>query len=635
MSLILFALAMLAIMIMVALVIDLSTVRNTHQNNKLTADVATEAGAQALATDGYARPWRGVCAALAYLKTNQPSLSFTVTYKDGAGTAVSGNPCVSLAAQECVASTPTTWAWIQATSGSVVANIKSGYVTPDADFPEDATSYSGDNGVATRGGCDQLAVIVEKTDPALFGRAVGATSFASKSRSVGRVKIQDGKDGVPAFLMLERRACQVLSESVGVGGGSGIIVEPASATEPGIIHVDSNGLGTCNGTTEGNYTVYSGGIGSNPGIIAKPAGATPGILELAALPGNVAHAVSTASGVSPAGTPGGVSSRKPIDDKYNPSTAPTISNLHATAAVDANRSIAPAGYTTVSTCNNDAAPHAETLIFVNCPGGYSPTNVTFSAATDVIFNGPVFVPNNSKLFMPAATRIVVGGTASRGLEVAGGGLLGINSVTPFADTDAAAGAACTGREGQAWPTTTKLLIFGGNGSGAGEGGLNIGGRAALCQTFVYLAGPKSNANYARQAITDGSYDPSCLPAKPCANTSNAITNAHLIVSGLLRWSAPNQLAVQPAPGSVGVEDLALWTETPTKSEVKSGGNLQARGVHFLPNSRLEMRAPSSATPQDAQFISLSLKLFQGTLQMKPTPQNAVVIPVLAGVGLVR
>ena len=89
-------------------------------------------------------------------------------------------------------------------------------------------------------------------------------------------------------------------------------------------------------------------------------------------------------------------------------------------------------------------------------------------------------------------------------------------------------------------------------------------------------------------------------------------------------------------GSVGLEDLALWTETWSTTEMKSGAAvLRAKGVFFLPNSRAEMRAPAAAIPQDAQFIARTLRLLQGSLRMQPTPANAVRIPVLTGLGLVR
>ena len=643
MTIVLFALAMAAMLVMVALVIDMSDLRNTRQSNKLIADVAAAAGAQSLAPDNDPKPWRGVCKALTYLKANQRSKTFVVTYLDGSGNAVGGNPCTDRLAQVCVASTPTTWAWIRATSGALVADIRSGYTTPDAAFPEDATAYASDNGVALLGGCDQLAVIVANQDAALFGGIARQTSYASKSRSVARVALGTANEGVPAFIMLERKRCDVLSQFVGTGGGSGISVEPASSTQPGVIHLDSSGTdSSCTGGGgSGSYTLYSSTIGSSAGVIAKPAGLTPGVISLRALAMSSPNAWSSASGVSPTPTPGLLVSRKVVDDKYNPGSpyTATISALHAASYIDATRTVAPTGgWTRVAACSNQFGTMTGAKIFVDCPGGYSPGGVTFSGATEVIFNGPVQIKNGAFLYMPAATRVVVGGDSTGGLSVSNGGRLGINSVTPFADTAAGVSSACSGREGPAWTQTAKLTVFGGASSGGTAGGLNVGGRVALCQTSVYLAGPKvaSNATYVRQAITDGSDDATCTSAKPCPKmSSNVATNASFSVSGYLQWSAPNQSTTQPAPGAVGLEDLALWTETAALCDVKSGGILASAGVFFLPNARTEMRSPSTATPVNAQFIGQSMSLLQGTMVMQPTPSDAVQVPVLLSVGMVR
>lgn len=634
-AIILFAFALVGILLMVALVIDMGDLRNSRQENKQLTDVVAAAGAASVAPEGAAKPWAGACAALTFLKANRPSMTFTVVNRDGAANPISGNPCVDRLTQTCTANTPTSWAWIRATSGTFVADIKTGYVTPDPAFAEDAGAYAGDNGVALSGGCDQLAVIVNSQDPALFGRAAGRTSYGNTSRSVARVTVGTEGEGVPAFLMLERKGCDVLSQAVGAGGGEGVIVEPATSTEPGIIHLDTSATGTGCGSGGGasSYGLYSATIGSNPGVISQPAGTTPGVVSLRGLSLNPSAAWASPGGVSPTPTIGKLISRKPVDDKYNPDSpyAPTIANIHQAGYVDANRTTAPSGFTTVSSCSgNMSLTHAK--IFVNCPSGFSAGTVLFSAATEVIFNGPIEVKTNNSLFMPAATRVVVGGNSSQGIDVSNGGRIGINSVA-FANTDAGVAAACTGREGPAWATTSQLIIFGGS-----TNALNVTGRGALCQTFVYLAGPKvaGNATYVRQAVTDGSYDSTCTTVKPCPKlTSNTATNAGLFIAGYLKWSAPNQLTIQPVTGSAGVEDLALWTETASLSEVKAGGVLDSRGVFFLPNGRTEMRSPASATPQDAQYIGQSLRLLQGTMLMRPTAGNAVQIPVLRSVGMVR
>lgn len=643
--LVLTALLLTALVVIVALVIDLGFVRNTRQSSKATTDAAAAAGLQSLAPDAVPKPWSGVCAALDYLRDNESDRSFTIEHFDGSLTPVTGTPCTTLLDQVCVPNDPTSWAWIRASDGDYIVDIRSGYVTPDSSFPEDAGAYATDNGEPAKGGCDQLAVIIADRDDVYFGGVAGAAGYDTAIRTVGRVEISSSNEGVPAFLMLERTRCTVLSHSVGDGGGQGIIVEAASSTEPGIIHLDSSGSQDCtNNENEGGYTVYGTTISGVAGIQVRSAGTPsdpiPGILSLRALSaGNTSNAWSTPSGVTPPGSPGGLVSRKPVDDRYNPSTGRTISDILSTARSDASLSAAPVGYTLVSTCNNhDPTPEqqAATHVFIDCPGGYSPNDAAFTNAQEIIVNGPVHVANNKRLHFPAAERIVIGGTGTRGLEVSGGGILGVNSVTPFsADSDAATSEACTGREGSAWTNTTRMVVFGGSGSGAGEGGLNVGGRAALCQTFVLLAGPKTSTYTIPQQVDDGTGDATCLPETPCPTDASAATDAALIVSGFLRWSAPNQRTTAPVEGAVGIEDLSLWAETSKKSEVKSGGVLEARGVHFLPNSRLEMRSPAIAEPQDAQFIARSLKLFAGTLRMKPTPANNVQIDILTGLSLVR
>jgi hypothetical protein len=571
---------------------------------------------------------------------------------------VAGDPCANPAflALECQPVTdpsdPTdpalaSWAWIHAVSGQRTYDLRSGYVTPDPAFPEDATTYAGDDGVAVQGGCDQLAVISARTDDALFGGIAGATDYSTVARSVGRVRISVEGDGAPAFLMLERTRCDALSEQVG-SGELGIVVDAATAVDPGIIHVDSKGSPAtgCNGNNNASGWAVCGDDSSSPKIVANgTSGGVPGIVAIHALQVGlppVAYGGSTLAGIEPDPTPARIVSRKPIDDKYNSSGEPSITALHASAVQyvngttpppDTYPSARPGPWTTMNACNG-SPPAGATKVFVNCTGGFSASNPsTFAAATDVIFNGPVDVANNRQLYFPAARRVIVGGTTSRGLAVAGGGILGVNSVNPYAN----ATAACTGREGPGWAQTTGLVVFGGGSSGGDQGALNVTGQGALCQTFVYLAGPKSLATYSPRQITDGTYDVTCTTARPCPLTTSAnpVTNANLIVAGLLQWSAPNQLTTQPAAGSVGFEDLALWTETATLSELRSGGDLRARGVYFLPNDRVEFRSPASASPQDAQFVARSLALLQGTLRMRPTPGNVVLIPVLGGVGMVR
>lgn len=639
---VIFAIVITVLLIIVALVIDYGFVRNTRQDSKVTSDAAASAGINALAPDATPRPWPGVCEALGFVQANEPDSTFTISYTDGAGGSVGASPCTSLANQVCSPNTPSTWAWIRAVDGNRVIDIRSGYVTPDPNFPEDASEYAGDNGEVGRGGCDQLAVIVADRDSAPFGGIVGVDGYDTAIRTVARIKVSSINTGVPAFLMLERRECATLAEQVGASEG-GIIVERSVANTPGIIHVDSAGVPCIgsNGNNKDAFVVFSDSP-PTPGIrIDGATAATKGILSMYALSaGNTTNAWSTPSGISADVVSGGVISRTPVDDKYNPSSNPTIKNLHEATVTLANATTTPAGYTPAGgTCTNRNGTITGVRVFVNCPGGLTVgASLTFPNATHIVFNGPVDIGNNKAMFLPAAQSVVVGGTtADGGLMVNSGGRLGINS-TAFADNDAAVRAACNAPDGPTSNVAT-LVVFGGKSTGGNtQGAVNIGGRAAICKTTGYLAGPKTLGTHNAQSLTDGTYHSTCVPATPCPLTtaSNVAPNAYLAVSGgFVRWTAPNRLNTTPAPGSVGTEDLAIWTESPTESYIKSGGVLDAQGVFFFPNASVQMSSPADFTPRDAQFIARKLLLLQGTLQMRPTPANNVQIEILDSVSLVR
>lgn len=670
-TLVIVSLLLATLLVIVALVIDLSFVRNTRQDSKSTADAVAAAGVQSLATadDVVPRPWRAACAALAYLKANEPGRAFALTFMDGDGgelVDVDGVPigeavCTTDVYLEglCVPGDESSWAWVRAVDGDTVVDVKAGYETPDDAFPEDHDTYATDDGDLTRGGCDQIATIVSELDEARFGGIAGATDWATAVRSVGRITIGEEGDAVPAFLMLERRSCGVLEQRV--GSGDGIIVN-AVGTDPGIIHIDSSGQDAgCGGSAAGNFTVFSGTLGSAPnkfaGIrILSATPGIPGILSLRAHQFNADrasddyHGYSTTDGVSATPRAGGVVSRTRVDEKYNPSPEPsatppvkTVAYRHRTDALLLGQTT---GFDTIISGDqcNDHSDVAVTgaSVRIDC-SNYSPSAVVLTEAQTVVFTGQVQVANGASLFMPVAERVVVRGSNSGGIFVTGTGRLGINSSvfdgyvsassTPVDADPPPVDRACNGREGPAASRTATLTVFGGAVTGSTPGALNLGGFTAMCQTSAYLAGPLT-ADHVRQASLDTSLDPTCEEPTPCP-ADGALPGAGLAVRGYVKWSAPNQLTVPPEDGLAGVEDLALWSESSTPVSFGNSGILDSRGVFFLPNARVQVRAPTSLLPVDAQFISRSLELLQGTLNMQPDPANSTPFDVLESVQLVR
>ena len=635
-TLILFALALIAIMTMVAIVIDLSNVRNTRQDSKSTTDAATSAGLVSLAPDGISKPWRGVCSALAYLKANQPDRTFSLSYFDGTGSvSVPGNPCVSLQNQQCVAGVPSTWAWIRATDGDFVADIRSGYVTPDPAFPEDATSYSGDDGLALHGGCDQLAVIAGRRDAALFGGAAGATGYDTTVRSVGRVRIKPQENAVIALLLLEDRDCMALETS---GNNTYVFVRavPIGApTRPGLIHANSDATGACGGSARvlagsNNCPAISNCVGTGPSIVAESASVTdPGRIGVRAVGGPQDGFASTAfcadaalptAGCTVAPVPAnrGSISRAPVDERYL-AYARALKTTAATAG--------PSGYFVVSNCNALANTTVSTLttggnpkVYLDCDLSLSPgQSLTFDdTITDVIVTGSLDVKGT--LIASDIRNLYVRG--SGGITVTGALRVnekGATSCTDRFNRDK------LGLLGYSRSDVAKVVVTSGEFAG-GSSGTEID----LCNTFLFL----SDGNL---PTTDGT---------PPSNNSFA-GKISIGASASLDWRAPNQSDVALNVGDplfADFEDMALWTERSgttagTASGIGGQGAVVTTGVFFLPNANpfnIGGGGSGAIFNADAQFIVRKLRL-AGTvaLTMAPSPNNSVPFPVLEGLALVR
>jgi hypothetical protein len=661
-TLILFAAAMVAIVTIVALVVDLSRVRNSRQDNKRTTDVAATAGAQELAPDGVPHPWAGVCAAFAYLKQNQSDLTLTPTYQDGNEDPVGGDPCATALDQECVPGDETTWAWIHASDGDFVVDIKSGYLTPDADFSEDASSYASDNGDPAQGGCDQLAVIVARSDPRLFGGMVGADSYDTKARSVSRVEIGSTGTVAIALVLLEQEDCQALNFAGGGSGGE--IIVKGSGGRPGIIHADSSGDGDdCNA----GRTVVVGKQNGGPRVraLAAPSDATTyGIVSTYAkllggtndarwTPDRTAAAtevwtcdpddgVTAGPSPCPEGEPVGNPrvTRTPADDRYL--SAITDRRIEANAIFNqmSPASSVPTGYTRYTSvggnCNlgggnpnvTITAAAAGTHLYVDCNNlniGNNKEVVIEAGITHVAFRGTIGHSGNGLLDIRAPEEVLVRGGPGAAIDTGSSGRLRINA-NGFGVTSP--GTACADRYAAAPSATTEMVIANGSLSASG------GGSTWMCSTSLHLMGGTTSASPVNTSA--GSY-----PA-PYNNSQNGFFAVG--GGGGVQWTAPNTVLGEPTVGAYRFEDLAVWSEAQANNLVSGGGATVLKGVFFLPNTGppdapggLQIGGTSSSLIQlDAQLWVRKLD-HNGTprLSMRANPADSIKVPFLAGVGLVR
>ena len=629
--LMLMCISMFVLVIILALAIDLGFGRSSKRDSQSVVDLAALDAGYFLSGQGpnalpISEPRKGCVAAVESVQRNLGA--FTHYSAFAIDTVCSSLPTTSTL---CLADDPTD---VVVTSATETLTIR--YPVPDAEIEVDRFGVAG----AEDGDdpCERMKVSLQSTNSTFFASMMGVQEMETNASSVVRGTTSAVAQTPPALLLLERTSCSVLQNAVSGAGNLGIIVE-ATASDPGLIHADSNGTTACSSTGKDAYVIYgsalsSGGTSITVGSVIGPP-ARPGMITTAATNGRGAAeypgGLSTAPGVA------GVISRFVVDDKYNSGSNAAITSLHATAAAEVMSSTAPEGYKVIGCGDPTGVGTAgASKLYVNCssvPGG----GVTFTGFTDVVFAGNVTVGNGLTMSFPDAQKVVVRGQLSTaghivlpavrnffvgdGIDLTNNASMAVNSTTP---------SSCSGREGPDWPVSTRMAIFS-NTRTAFSSAANM----ALCQTTVYLAGPKTTSYAVQQTTTGGT----CSQFKPCPKvTGNAATFAQfsLTQNSTIYWSAPNQHST-PVPLTMpqGLEDLALWTEGGGTSSFKSGAALLGTGVFFAPNSHYEMSSPASGSPRDAQFIARSSQFLQGTLRVRPQKNNSVVIPTPGAYSLIR
>ena len=619
-TLVLAALSMVAILLVVAIVIDLGATRADRRRSQLAADnAAMSAGFTLNGSDP-----EGACeAAFAYLELTLETTAFV------------GDPCSNLAG----VCTDSSAKEVRRTSGDFSVLIQ--YPVPNDSHLMKKTSTIGAteqpiNTTLDGVGCRRLGVEVITTHSSLFGGIGGAEDRTSRSHAV--VLETDDPIAVkpPAFLMLERTDCGVLGNSVNGAGNLGIIVE-ADETDPGLIHSDSYATTNCSGNTSNAYAIYGSPLsGGDPSIrVLDGPNGDKGTIRGVATNGKVGATYPGGLSVEPTVSPDLVS-RSAVDEKYNSGTSKAITDAHDDAGDQVSATTSPPGGHAVADCDGNltqTAPPSDSL-FVDCATFDRTTSfsgfdrvvfsdaielrgdnvLTFAGVETVVVRGALSLPKG-KAILPDVEDLFVGG----GVSVTNQSALAVNSTTE---------SSCAAREGFTngspnWTNTTRFVVFG------GAPAFDSSGTIAMCQTTLYLAGPKARASedYTIQQLDSGG---TCSTKYPCPKVSgNPITGAQFYFSGgTVNWSAPNQ-SEEPivAPALQGLEDLAFWTEGAGTSEIRAGATVLPTGVLFAPNSNYEIRSPATGAPRDAQFIARKLFLFQGTLRMKPDDRNSVNIPV--------
>lgn len=246
---VLYALLVVAMFTMAAIVVDLSALREDKRRSRSVADAAATAGAARL-TSSIGGPIVACTEAWAYAASN-----FDVT-------PAPASPCSGVFSSSCSATTPLT------ATGTIDGRIITITIPVVDSSPLMKASVSGGGVTQVASGidgspCSRIAVDISHTRNTFFGGVVGINQQTTQTHSVALgTTAADGGENVPVLVVLEDTDCGALDaasatiEAIGMNGN------------PGIIRVDSTGTtGPCGATIE---VQGSGRIISQPGSNGAP-----------------------------------------------------------------------------------------------------------------------------------------------------------------------------------------------------------------------------------------------------------------------------------------------------------------------------------------------------------------------------
>lgn len=650
---VLFALSMVFIFGMVAIVVDLGQLRASRRSNQSVADLAAVAAGYHLSGRG-SNPVnpnpRAACeGAINAVQTNVADFAPALTLSQRA------SACLGFPTTTFGGCSPSP-APVVITRGSYILTIT--YPVPDSEL-RDTRFRSGVGAADGSNPCERMRIELRRTDRTFFAGIFGVADQRISASTVVRANSSLPADGVAALLLLERMGCGVLQTAGGGGGGEGVVVQAASATNPGVIQTDSAGqVGPewCDtNQTANGYVIFGTALpNGGPSIRVEPAlNGSDGIIAIRAIEVGGRGGWDFPTGIYPAPIGSGINSRQVADNRYNrPVVAgghAQISTLHSEGR-ELVTNASPPGYTVLSdgecrrlNTTTNASFNTATHIFIQCDD-FAPTNAVFPAASHVVVAGRISLGNGDFLSLPAANRVYVRGCpecsgGNHAIEVKGGGELRINTVA----SGDAGNLTCASRPGPgAEPAGTftdsaVLATF--------DGPFLSAGQVRLCQTTVYLG--KDGSAYSRQSVeATGTGSPSypaiaqCTSTRPCPSDDGG--DGYIAITGVgnIDWSAPNQVTRPPTLADFArypFEDLALWAEATSPSHIKGQGSNRTEGVFFLPNSKVTFLGQATQSqPLNAQFVARRLDISgQGSLFLRPSRDDSIPTRIPGAISLIR
>lgn len=665
--LLIFALALVVILTMVAFAVDLGQARASQRANRSTVDLAALsagywlAGGEFTGTQPTADAIKACVSAVRSVQTNEPSFQPVEDVPSSCAAIPTCNPSAPPTTQPAPLTFTDSHMILQiqfpvldGAVGGLADNRFSGASINDGDSP-----------------CDRMRITLKRTDDVAFAGVIGVTSLTTSGSVVVKGDIRDPlEEGIPAFFMLERTDCGSITTSVGTGDGIEVesTVTLKGDPQPGFMHSDSDATTDCSGNTQDAYAIYGGNSQTPESIILHSYTDSDGVVHDGIMESRAPETTGAGGYIRGTYRTGGLIGRQPVDDMYDAS----MKGIHSAsdAALDRagllNTATAAAdGYDVLDCTGNviaeGADPDPDTKAFLICPT--FDTDLTLDY-TEVIFSGAIDLNNGRDLALPNATDITVaesvdisgGGSdqsvldapAARNVSIGGrvtvpnNGVLAVNRSGDHAAVTETPTCLARNADGTTSGLSARVVVF----SNTTDPAMDVAGNLTLCDATLYLAGERTNS-FDRLAIESGT-DPSggeCSTSLPCPDPTAAPGARYYFAAGAtVNLVGPNMTGT-PAPSSGwpwtagqsgGVEDLAFWTESGGLSDVRGGATMTILGVFAAPNGSLEFRSgPSSTDPIDAQFIARKLKMFNGRLNMLPTASNTVSVPLPGSFTLIR
>lgn len=606
-SLVIVALSVTALMLIVAIVIDLGATRVDRRAGQTAIDSAVASAGKTFAEDDIGLACQ---AGLAYLSATLNVSPFTFT----------AGSCATFTAAQCQ---NTTSREVTARSSNYTVRIQNPVLNDSALMRGASVIGGGEIPLTTSDiePCDRIGMELLTSGKSFFGGIAGADTRSSSVHAVAALSGEPGELRPINLLILNRTKCDSLLVS-GTTTKLVVAMPKDEPNEPGVIGIDSFGTASpsCNGSTAATVSI-NGGSTPAAGTTILAQGPCPSSTSLdcgridvyapfgdgdCAAPSVESDDIPACNQQNGTITPDVTASpsqytRARLDYEYNckasygpgdaaeawwnvqpipgcPFTStspPHVDNLLAFA--ESATTSPPAGWTVLSgsDCNPTSVDHPPGNYIVDCASGsgYKVGETVRFTGGNVIFTGKVDVTGGTLSFNSCAATTPSSCPSSASITWSRGATFNPNEWSPQA----------------AWVYADDLFSV---------GSANL----EFNNTTLFLG---SSGSFGQNSDGAG-----------------------------VRWVAPDEGTVDSSAGPF--DDLALWTEGTSTHAFRGGGSSYFEGLFFGGLAPFAFSGGNNLTLDEAQFVADTLSFSGGaTFTMSPVGSRTKDFPIDPTYSLIR